>query len=597
MPETEDNTTSLDRTAAGIAVAAVVLGVAVRIWVLSQRGSFFLDEASLALNVLGRDFVELARPLDWGQAAPVGFLWVLRALTLALGSAEWVLRLLPFVAGALTPWLAWRVGRRLVGDRAAMFAAVALACSLLAIRYSAEAKPYATDALATLVLIGAAVRVRAAPSDVRGWYVLGALGVGAIVLSLPSVFVLATVGFAIGDLGWRGGSRVRVIALASGALWLATFGALWLLVVRESSGGAYLREYWAPVMLDVGAPDFVARAIRAVASFAATPLSWTGSVVVAIGASAAWLVGVVVVARRDARAAVLLAGPALLAACASMLGVYPLSDRLAFFVAPAALIASGAAVAWVVEWLVGGLRTGANGGPGGADGPGGAGGARGAGGAAPRRLRAATWLVAVAVGAWVGHDAWRMVRAPGSLEPTRELFQAVFKEADADAVPVYIHARAIPAWVYATTDWRAPDRARLARYVVFAGHTDSPAHENLSRAGPVEPGAGDSLRIEAPDDRLRAKELVGLAPGVRYRIAGPTSADAPSAGWATEEARRISADVARGGAWIVASHFFEGTSRDELRPLIEAVRAAGLNVVEERRAGRDAIALRAAPDK
>ena len=89
----------------------------------------------------------------------------------------------------------------------------------------------------------------------------------------------------------------------------------------------------------------------------------------------------------------------------------------------------------------------------------------------------------------------------------------------------------------------------------------------------------------------RLRELIGLAPGVRYRIAGPMSADLPSPGWAAEEAQRMAA-AALPDVWLVASHFFGGRTNDELRPLVDAARAAGLELTEERRAGRDVIAIR-----
>ena len=138
MPEPEYPTTPADRTARRIALAAIGVGAALRIWVLTQRGSLWLDEASLALNVLGRGFAGLARPLDWGQAAPVGFLWLERALTDLLGPAEWVFRLWPAAAGAGTLGVVWYVGRRAARPLSAAFAVVALAFSLLALRYSAE---------------------------------------------------------------------------------------------------------------------------------------------------------------------------------------------------------------------------------------------------------------------------------------------------------------------------------------------------------------------------------------------------------------------------------------------------------------------------
>jgi hypothetical protein len=52
------------------------------------------------------------------------------------------------------------------------------------------------------------------------------------------------------------------------------------------------------------------------------------------------------------------------------------------------------------------------------------------------------------------------------------------------------------------------------------------------------------------------------------------------------------AAAARPELWLVASHFFAGSGRNELRPLVEAAANVGLQVVEERRAGGDVIALR-----
>ena len=569
MPEPATNTASLDRTAARIAITAVVCGVVLRLWVLSQRGSLWIDEAALALNVLGRDFAGLLRPLDWGQAAPVGFLWLERALAGLLGPSEWVFRLWPAVAGAGTLWLVWRAGRGIVRPMSAALAVVVLAFSLLAIRYSAEAKPYASDAFVSVALVALALRVLDGAADARRWLALGVAGVGGVLMSLPSVFVLAAIGAALVRDASKQRVQIRAIAMACGATWLATFGALWILVIRESSGGEYLREYWAPVMLDARAGDFVARVVRAVASAVATPIQWTGSVALALAMTLTWLVGLAMVARRDWRHAVLLAGPFGIAAAASLVGVYPLSDRLAYFAAPLALLAAAEPLGAAVGALSVRIRR-----------------------AAPGSIRVAAsealaWVAALALGAWVGMDSSRIMRAPGLLEPTHALFADLRVATRKDGTPVYLFARAIPAWTYATTDWSAPLDARFGRFLALAGSTEAPAHENLSRARPVRPREGDTLVYR---ERTNI-ELIGLAPGVRYRIAGPTSRDGPSPGWAAGEAQRIRT-AANPAVWIVASHFFEGTPRDELRPLVAALQAEGLQVVEERRGGRDVVALR-----
>lgn len=576
MSASASHPTPLDRAAARVALAAIVVGVVLRIWVLTQRGSLGLDEASLALNVLGRDFGGLARPLDWGQAAPAGFLWLEKGLTTVLGPAEWVLRLWPAVAGAGTLVVVWIAGRRLVRPCAAALTVTVLAFSLLALRYSAEAKPYASDAFVAVALVGFALQVLDEPASLRRWMLLGVAGTIGVLISLPSAFVLAAIGAALVRDAWRQRAAVRTVAFGTGALWLATFGVLWLLVIQESSGGEYLREYWAPVMLDRRASDFSARMIGAVASTVATPVQWIGSVPLALGLVALWFVGVVLVVRRDWRIGLLAAGPFAVAALASIAGVYPLSDRLAYFAAPLALLVAAEPVGQLITGLVAHLK----------------------GAVATSAL---AYAAAILLAAGVGMDGAQIIRAPGSLEPTRALFAGVKASADSSGAGVYVFARAVPAWAYATTDWASTNRERVSAFLEAAGSTDSPGHENFARVGGVTDGEGEGLVTRA-EHALRngrsafvALEFVGLGTGVRYRIAGPTSIDGPSLGWAEEEARRVSMIVDgtfAGTAWVVASHFFEDSSRDELRPLVEAIKAKGLQVVEERRGGRDAVALR-----
>ena len=422
--------------------------------------------------------------------------------------------------------------------------------------------------MVALALVWAAIKVDERPEHHVRWYLFGAAGIAGLLLSLPAAFVLAAAGLALYRSAWLGDEQARSALAASIVLWLVTFGVLWVRTLEDAAGGAYLREYWAPVMLDPTAPDFAARVIRALASVTATPLQWTGSIPLALLASATWVGGILWLARhRRGFIALLLAGPAVFGFGASLFGAYPMSDRLAYFAAPFALLLMGGVLAALVDRVTARLSE------------------------RPREV--ATIGVALAIGAGVGFDAMRIIRAPGSLEPTRELFRGVHTDAQRDRIPVYVFARATPAWAYATTNWRAADRAHVEFYRQVAGRTDARGHENYQRKGAVSLGNVDALEWSLSGDSTAARktELLGLASGVRYRIAGAPSRDGPSPGWAEKEAARIR-DVAKPAAWIVASHFFEGTPRDELRPLMSAVQASGLQVVEERRGGVNAIALR-----
>ena len=552
------------RAAATVAWIAIVLGAAVRAWALSRRGSLWLDEAALALNVMTRTFSGLAHPLDWGQAAPVGFLWLERALAWHAEVPDTWLRIVPFVAGAALPWLMWLLGRRVLGTAAGALGAVVAAGSMLALRYSTEAKPYASDAAVAAALMVLATAAIDEPHRMRRWWMLAAGVVLGVLLSLPAVFVVAA---AAAALAWepavRSARGARAVAAPSVAIAALVFVALWFSSYHAGATDTSLRAYWAPVMLDFAADDRVVRVVRVLMELTWIPLRWTGSLLGTAAGSVLWIAGVTVVAQRRRSHAVLLAGPVLIAMAASMAGKYPLSDRLAFFAVPGVWMAQAAALVRVRNTLLSNRSVLAN----------------------ARVAAVFVVVVSACLALWQATDSERFLRDPGALEPTRQLFASI--DIDAATAPVYVFARSAPAWIMATHEGPWVGDAQLNRWTALAGADGAPGSENAARSRAVRPGEGDSLVVHT----TARTELVGLAPGISYHIAGAPSAGQPSPGWAGEEARRLAA-AAQPTVWLVASHFFANSPRNELRPLLEAAAAAGLRVAEERHAGSDVIAVR-----
>jgi hypothetical protein len=553
-----------ERTATIVAWVAILGGAVARTWAMTHRGSLWLDEAALALNVMTRGFAGLTAPLDWGQAAPVGFLWGEHAIASRASIPEVWLRVIPWMAGVALPWLLWRLGRRVLGTGAGAIAAVGAAGSMLALRYSTEAKPYASDAAAAVALLWLAREVMEAPGARRRWWTLGAAAVIAVFVSIPSVFVIATIAivFAASPSVRQSPHAKATGAVALGAS-LALFAWLWTSSYGAGAANPHLRDYWEPVMLDLSADDRVVRVVRVLMQLTWIPLRWTGSLVGSAAGTALWVGGLGVVANRSRRDAALLVGPVVLAALASMAGAYPLSERLAFFAVPGVWVAQAAALIGVRNTLF----------------------ARRSVVSSARLAAIYVVVVSVVLAIWEYDDASRFLHSPGVLEPTRSLFTKV--DEDAGTTPIYVFARTAPAWLLATHQGRWRDNARLTHWTALAGRADSPGFENLSRPRAVRAGEGDTLVVHSG----ARTELVGLATGSQYRIAGAPVPAHASAGWAEEEARRIVA-AAKPEVWLVASHFFAGTSNNELRPLVEALGAAGLRVLEERSAGEDVVALR-----
>lgn len=543
----------LDRFATG----AIVLGVLLRLRQYVEARPLWLDEAMLSLNIAARTMGQLARPLDYDQSAPLLYLWIERLAVTLGGVSERSLRVLPFVAGiALIP-LVWIVARRFAGVTTAAIAAVLVALSVSLVSFSAEAKQYGVDPIATVAIVWLAVRVMNSPDDRRVWIQLVLGGVGCLLLSQPAVFVLGGAACMLAvDHSVRRSAVARRYALVAAAAWSLMFVALYVAIYGATAHSAYMRAFWEGTFLDPRAPDFMLRLqMFSIAAFSAPAL--TGS----MGApqwlmTLAWLLGLATLWRRRPSACVIVAIPVAIAVLACAAGYYAVMDRLFLFAAPLTLVAYASLLAMVIE-------------------------------SAPARARnIALAGVAAVLTLIVAPTHVRRVAQP--------VFYGVGKQvvADVDSMsrgePVYIAARSFPVWMFYTTDWRAPDEGRLRWAASIAG-AGAPAHNNAPSRGGVR---ADEARTLARSYRGRV-EIVGIPTGRQYRTSSRTM-DAkllaaeyalpllPDTGWAELEVNRM-ASVARPRLWVFGSHMF---ALDGAEPsLVAELQRRGVRLLMERRQG------------
>ena len=327
----------------------LALGVALRLRVYLFNRSLWLDEAMLALNIMARPFGRLMEPLEFNQAAPLGFLFAERTAVNLFGGSEYALRFFPLVCGIASLFLFWRVVGRFLSPRAA---AVALGLFVLADRlvyYSSETKPYSTDVAVGLLVWWVVARgdaPSAAPARAWGW-VSAVVGAAAIWFSYPVVFLLGGVGL---HWAWRQTKarqwRALAVVAATGAIWAASFAAAYAVSLRGVTQNTQLADFWgeaAAPLLPRSYEDCLWW-IKALGRIAALPL---GREVEEIVALAAILGGVVVYRTRpDWFSRIVIPGG--LALIASGLHMYPLADRLWLFMIPGLLIlvAAGLDTLW-----------------------------------------------------------------------------------------------------------------------------------------------------------------------------------------------------------------------------------------------------------
>ena len=240
----------------GIA-AFLALAVILRLMRALQNYPMWCDETMLAANLLDRNWTDLANPLDYRQVCPAGFLLLQWLAVRMLGFSELSLRLVPLLCSLASVPLFYLLARWVLGrGTAAAFIAIAVfSVSEPLIRYAAEAKPYATDFLVSLVLLCLSANWLRAPLAARRLWLVAAAVPLAVVVSLPSVFTIGAIAiFAVcGLLTRRTTSTTLAVAGFVTIAGLSIAAMFWMGQYQTPPGArAYFLKFWADAFPPVG---------------------------------------------------------------------------------------------------------------------------------------------------------------------------------------------------------------------------------------------------------------------------------------------------------------------------------------------------------
>ncbi|MBU1695209.1 MAG: hypothetical protein KKC51_14775 [Verrucomicrobia bacterium] len=319
-------------------------GAGLRIAQYLNNRSLWVDEVSLAINIVRRDFAGLFEPLKSAVAPPL-FLVVVKAITLVLGPWELGLRLLPLIGSLAGLVLLWKVAGDLLPRGFAVVALAFMAFSYRHVYFCQEVKPYGLDSAAALLLLWMIILPGSRPLTWRravGW---GLLGAATAWLSFASVFVLGGTGLALAWAWWRQPQRRVLPKLAvTAACWAIGAFALYHLSFRSCPRPrqAALEAYWSGSFLPwptnlTHLADIRSAFIELVGYYGFTPLSILLVLLLgALGAGVLWksrpLIGQAMVLTF------------LLSYLGSALHLYPLEGRLTLHLMPFLylLVAAGA---------------------------------------------------------------------------------------------------------------------------------------------------------------------------------------------------------------------------------------------------------------
>ena len=233
------------------------LGVLLRIARFAMNYPLWWDEAFVAVNLIRRGYLDLLRPLDYGQVCPMLFLWSELTAVKLLGFSEWSLRLFPLVCSAASVVLFRHVAGRIVRGVPLLLAVAIFAMSFHPILHAADVKPYASDLLAALALLAVAFEFLQAPQRARWLWALAVTAPVAIGLSHPAIFVAAGIIFGLAPAVVLARRREVWIAYAMSSLSsLATFLALYVVFTRAQAAAnlTAMQTQWGAAFPPVSDP-------------------------------------------------------------------------------------------------------------------------------------------------------------------------------------------------------------------------------------------------------------------------------------------------------------------------------------------------------
>lgn len=330
----------------------ISVGIFLRLFHFLYNRSLWTDEVFLSNSLIRMNFLRLAiGPLEYEQKAPIGFLWMVKLCVLVFGKKEMALRLFSLICGISSLFVFKQVANTFLKPTGVLIAMSILAVGPPLIYYSVEVKQYATDLLATSILLYFYIHYHQR-KDIVSLAVWGLLGALVIWFSYPSIFILAGMAFALclnsmSKRDWQ----TFFLYMIPFTLWMLSFVTNYFLFTHKHADSKWLIEWFDNHKSFMPLPP---ASLKDLAWFFTMPLtmlhfalglSWLdldhsynpfirGIARMPLLPLVCCIIGAVVFFKRERKHFLVMILPFLLAILASGLRMYPLFERLFIFLAP-----------------------------------------------------------------------------------------------------------------------------------------------------------------------------------------------------------------------------------------------------------------------
>ena len=314
----------------------IAFGILIRLVQYLYNRSLWADEAVLALNIVNRSYLELLQPLDYDQAAPIGFLIVEKIAVQLFGDNEYSLRLFPLVFGIISLLLFFHLAKRCIPKTAIPIALALFATLPYLVYYACEVKQYSTDVAIALLSCLVAMQLSSPKLNFTQTVTLSLMGAIAIWFSHPAIFVLAGVGITSLLIGSASNKNLKINNLIVFLTWLLSFTGMYFGFLRHLNSDEDLLQSWGQAF--PSSPFDIIWLFDAFGKFFYKPLGFS-KVIDAIDGFAfvdgiaifAFVIGCVSCFYRRKDILAILLSPLIVTFVAAYLHKYPFRSRLVLF--------------------------------------------------------------------------------------------------------------------------------------------------------------------------------------------------------------------------------------------------------------------------
>lgn len=336
----------------------IIAGIAFRLYHYFYNRSLWEDEIYLSTGIEHYTLSQLfTSQLDFQQKAPIGYLVIVKLITMLLGGKEMELRLFPMLCGIASLFCFVSVAKHFLKPAGVLVALALVAFAPTLVYHAVEAKQYAVEFLATIIILQLYVKYYNR-TDTRSLLAWGLWGAVIVWFSYSSVFILAGVAATVGlrAIIHKHWSRLGLLMFPF-ILWFGSFAVNYMIFTQKDAHTGWLVFFFvshhAFMPLSGSMPAWLLRQIFAFFNYP-LGLSWftvynnpsriyqalLRMTVVPIFFS---VLGTIYLLRTNRKLLFLIVITFAIVLVASAIKLYPFTERLILFLSPLAilLIAAG----------------------------------------------------------------------------------------------------------------------------------------------------------------------------------------------------------------------------------------------------------------